>query len=137
MWLIVVGVLFVSGVLYYVFATSMPPIVLGITIACGAVLLFYLIRFTRGKLQHNAYYRHTVERMSDEELDKVLNEPPPRSHYAYRPIYPEPKLVRTETVTCLEKESEVHTAVVEFYEDDTRKVRCRGDCSDCPYRDVE
>jgi len=78
-----------------------------------------------------------VKHMSDEELNKILNEPPPWRDYTYKPMYPEPKLVRTETVTCLEKEGEFHTAVVEFYEDDTRKVRCRGDCSDCPYGDVE
>jgi len=142
MWLIVVGVLFVSGILYYVFARSMPPIVLGITIACGAVLLFHLIRFIRDKLQDNAYYRHTVKHMSDEELDKILNEPPPWRDSTYKPMYLGPKLVSTRTVSCLEKEDEFHTAVVEYYKDDitgevTRKVKCRGDCSHCPYGDVE
>jgi hypothetical protein len=137
MWLIIVGVLFVAGILYYIIAGSMPLIVLGITIVCGAVLLFYIIRFIREKLRDNAYYRHTVEHTSSEELDRILKEPPPWKDYTYTPMYPEPKLDRTETVTCLEKEGEFHAAVVEFYEDGTRKVRCRGDCSDCPYRDVE
>jgi hypothetical protein len=74
------------------------------------------------------------EMILEDTLKKVRNQA--RDH-TYTPLYREPKLVRTETVTCLEEEGEIHTAVVEFYEDDTRKVRCRGDCSDCPYGDVQ
>jgi hypothetical protein len=135
MWLIIVGILFVSGILYYVFARSMPPIVLGITIVCGAIFLFYIIRFIREKLR----YRESVGYVG---YDKILGDTLKQAHEqahadTYGSLYPEPKLDHTETVPCLEKEGEVHTAVVEYYEDGTRKVRCRGDCSDCPYGYVE
>lgn len=53
-----------------------------------------------------------------------------------------PKLVKTVPMVCRDRMDEVHTALVEYYKDSitgevTRKVKCRGDCSDCPYRDVE
>jgi len=48
-----------------------------------------------------------------------------------------PRLVDKATVVCRERTDEVHTALVLIYEDGTRKVKCRGDCSDCPYGDVE
>lgn len=52
-----------------------------------------------------------------------------------------PKLIDQTTVTCRKRRGEVHTALVVTYEDRfgnvTRKVKCRGDCSDCPYGDVE
>ena len=137
MWLIIVGILFVSGILYYVFARSMPPIVLGITIVCGAVLLFYIIRFIRNKLRDNAYYRHTVEHMSSEELDRILKEPPPWKDYTYTPMYPESEVVSTEKVVCRRISGEVHTAVLLVHKDGAISVKCSGDCSDCEYGDVE
>jgi hypothetical protein len=137
MWLITVGILFVSGILYYVFARSMPPIVLGITIACGAVLLFYIIRLIREKLRDNAYYRHMVEHMSSEELDRTLKEPTPWEDYTCKPMYPESEVVSTEKVICRRISGEVHTAVLLVHKDGTINVKCRGECYDCEYGDVE
>lgn len=53
-----------------------------------------------------------------------------------------PKLIDQTTVTCRERRGEVHTALVLTYEigltgEVERKVKCRGDCSDCPYGDVD
>lgn len=78
-----------------------------------------------------------VKHMSDEELDKILNEPPPWRDYTYKPMFPKSKLVSTEKVVCRRISGEINTALVLIYEDDTRKVKCSGDCSDCLYGDVE
>ena len=138
MWLIIVGVLFVSGILYYVLARSMPPIVLGITIVCGAVLLFYIIRFIREKLQ-------------DRELDRIVKHMSPEEYKAYRQEVQdevskldtlgmglnEPKVVSTEKVICGRIRGEVHTAVLLVHKDGAITVKCSGDCSDCEYGLVE
>ena len=138
MWLIIVGVLFVSGILYYVLARSMPPIVLGITIVCGAVLLFYIIRFIREKLQ-------------DKELDQIVKHMSPEEFKAYRQEVEEelskldtlgmglnePKVVSTEKVICGRIEGEVHTALLLIHEDGSVTVKCSGDRYDCEYGDVE
>lgn len=49
----------------------------------------------------------------------------------------EPKIAHTKTINCRKISGEVHTALLLVYEDKTIKVKCRGNCSDCIYGDVE
>ena len=149
MWLIIVGVLFVSGILYYVFARSMPPIVLGITIGCGAVLLFYVIRLIRNKLQDKTLrgidYSMSFKERSKEgsasdygrRLEEWMRREDPSLDYTYTPMFPEPKVVSTEKVVCRRISGELHTALLLIHEDGSVTVKCSGDCSDCEYGDVE
>lgn len=44
--------------------------------------------------------------------------------------------INIKTVVCREKTDEVHTAVLSFWTDGTIKVRCPGNCFDCPYGEV-
>ena len=140
MW-IILATLCGAGILYYIIAKSMPPIVLGITILCGAGLLFYIIRLIRHKRRDNAYYRHIVEHVSDEELEayerKLRDELIKPHPYTPGMHLKEPKVVSTEKVVCPRISGEVYTALVLIHEDGTRTVVCRGDCSDCEYGDVE
>lgn len=144
MWLIVVGIVFVSGILYYIFAGSMPRIILGITIGCGVVLLFYIVRFMRGKLRGRESDRigdriidRVVDNMSDGEVTKHLSERYLRRDHGYKPIFPKSKVVSTEKVICERIEGEVHAALLLVHEDESITVKCSGDCSDCEYGDVE
>jgi hypothetical protein len=78
----------------------------------------------------------SLEELEDykRELEGRLNEP-----YPYTPgmYLKESEVVSTETVICRRISGEVHTALVLVHKDETRKVKCRGDCSDCIYGDVE
>jgi len=148
---LILAILVVAGILYYVIFRSMPPIILGIVICCGGGLLFYMIRFISDKRRYKKlrgigygmpfeqrpkesplsdYGRRLEEAMRRwEELEEEF----PR----YRPLFEEPKVVSTKTIVCRRKRGEIHTALLLVHEDETIKVKCRGDCSDCVYGDVE
>jgi hypothetical protein len=110
-------------------------IVLVIVILCVSGLLVY--RHIRRRRDKELYYSHIVENMSDEEVLKLLNEPSPRMDYTYKPIFPKSKVVSAKKLVCGRISSEVHNALLLIHEDETITVRCTGDCSDCPYGDVE
>ena len=45
----------------------------------------------------------------------------------------EPKVVDTKTIICRKGRDEVYRALLLVREDGTTELKCKGDCSDCPY----
>ena len=82
--------------------------------------------------------------MSDyeEELERFMRRKEPWEEEDWHdpfhvPFLEEPKVVSTKTIVCRRRRGETHTALLLVHEDETIKVKCRGDCSDCVYGDVE
>ena len=149
---LILATLVVAGILYYVIFRSMPPIILGIVICCGGGLLFYMIRLIRhkhkyrrlGGLGHGMLFQQRLKQSHRSDYGRYLEEEMRRREEVeeelfprYTPLFEEPKVVSTEKVVCGRIEGEVHNALLLIREDETVTVRCRGDCSDCPYGDVE
>jgi len=146
---LILAILVVAGILYYVIFRSMPPIILGIVVFCGAGLLFCMIRLITHKRKDRklgsiGYGRPFKQRPkesppSDDDreyerrLEEFRNRKEPWEGYRYDPLWEEPKVVDTKTVVCRRRRGEVHTAVLLVHEDGTIKVKCKGDCSDCVY----
>lgn len=149
---LILAILVVAGILYYVIFRSMPPIILGIVICCGGGLLFYMIRLVRhkhkyrrlGGLGHGMLFQQRLKRSPRSDYGRYLEEEMRRREEVeeelfprYTPLFEEPKVVDTNTIVCRRRRGEAYTALLLVHEDGMTKVKCGGDCSDCPYGDVE